>query len=393
MGYSSGSNVTDQLHMINFTGSIIPHAWNDTIRTEAGKPYALAQRILSDIVYWYRPVVDVDEQGNEVLRKKYKYDMIYFSYRQMEDTYGCARSSLQRALSHLEKIGVIKKHFRKINENGYVQNNVLFIELIPSVLIGLTYPKTKSNDLDYEPMIAKDKKNVKENPENLKKENLPEELNKTEIEEKAENSDNSEVWSKMTTHTENTSENTSNIYNIYPSINNKSLTEDGSDGLEAYTLQEIEEQLDFAKLYAYAEKNPEKVGKQDVDSLLYILYDLFNTRKPIKVAGEEKPSQVVISKISKLSWRHLCYAICQYKSQKTRIKHQTAYMVTVLYKALEQMHNDQLNQLSLETADGSESKSVQKKPSKNNFHNFPERDYTREQTKDLERILRGYAKE
>ncbi|CDD35049.1 phage protein [Roseburia sp. CAG:309] len=197
----------------------------------------------------------------------------------------------------------------------------------------------------------------------------------------------------MTTHTENTSENTSNIYNIYPSINNKSLTEDGSDGLEAYTLQEIEEQLDFSKLYAYAEKNPEKVGKQDVDSLLYILYDLFNTRKPIKVAGEEKPSQVVISKISKLSWRHLCYAICQYKSQKTRIKHQTAYMVTVLYKALEQMHNDQLNQLSLETADGSESKPVQKKPSKNNFHNFPERDYTRKQTKDLERILRGYAKE
>ena len=146
-------------------------------------------------------------------------------------------------------------------------------------------------------------------------------------------------------------------------------------------------------MYAYAEKNPEKVGKQDVDSLLYILYDLFNTRKPIKVAGEEKPSQVVISKISKLSWKHLCYAICQYKSQKTRIKHQTAYMVTVLYKALEQMHNDQLNQLSLETADGSESKPVQKKPSKNNFHNFPERDYTREQTKDLERILRGYAKE
>ena len=416
MGYSSGSTVTDQLHMINFTGSIIPHAWNDTIRTEAGKPYALAQRILSDIVYWYRPVVDVDEQGNEVLRKKYKYDMIYFSYRQMEDTYGCARSSLQRALSHLEKIGVIKKHFRKINEKGYVQNNVLFIELIPSVLIGLTYPKTKSNDLDYEPMIAKDKKNVKENPENLKKENLPEEPNKTEIEEKTENSDDSEVWSKMnrpygqkrpdpmvkneqtlwskmTTHTENTSENTSNIYNIYPSINNKSLTDAGSDGLETYTLQEIEEQLDFAKLYAYAEKNPEKVGKQDVDSLLYILYDLFNTRKPIKVAGEEKPSQVVISKISKLSWKHLCYAICQYKSQKTRIKHQTAYMVTVLYKALEQMHNDQLNQLSLETADGSESKPVQKKQPKNNFHNFPERDYTREQTKDLERILRGYAKE
>ena len=63
-----------------------------------------------------------------------------------------------------------------------------------------------------------------------------------------------------------------------------------------------------------------------------------------------------------------------------------------LYKALEQMHNDQLNQLSLETADGSESKPVQKKQPKNNFHNFPERDYTREQTKDLERILRGYAK-
>ena len=164
MGYSSGSTVTDQLHMINFTGSIIPHAWNDTIRTEAGKPYALAQRILSDIVYWYRPVVDVDEQGNEVLRKKYKYDMIYLCYRDMEDLYGCARSTIQRALVHLEKIGVIKKHFRKINENGYVQNNVLFIELIPSVLIGLTYPKTKSNDLDYEPIIAKDKKNVKENP-------------------------------------------------------------------------------------------------------------------------------------------------------------------------------------------------------------------------------------
>lgn len=411
MGYSSGSTVTDQLHMINFTGSIIPHAWNDTIRTEAGKPYALAQRILSDIVYWYRPVVDVDEQGNEVLKKKYKYDMIYFSYRQMEDTYGCARSSLQRALSHLEKLGVIKKHFRKINENGYTQNNVLFIELIPSVLICLTYPKTKSNDFGYEPMIAKDKENVKENPEILKKENHPEENDVTKAVSNNEKSEGSEVWSKMTgpygqkrpdpmvkneqtlwskmtTHTKNTTESTSNIYNIYPSINNKSLTEDGLDGLEAYTLQEIEEQLDFAKLYAFAEKNPEKVGKQDVDSLLYILYDLFNTRKPIKVAGEEKPSQVVISKISKLSWKHLCYAICQYKSQKTRIKHQTAYMVTVLYKALEQMHNDQLNQISVEKVAQSEpqTKTKQKK-SKNGFNDFPQREHTKEQMNDFEKML------
>lgn len=42
-------------------GNMTPQIWYKTITKKTGKPYLLAITLLSDIVYWYKPIVVRDE--------------------------------------------------------------------------------------------------------------------------------------------------------------------------------------------------------------------------------------------------------------------------------------------------------------------------------------------
>ena len=82
-----------------------------------------------------------------------------------------------------------------------------------------------------------------------------------------------------------------------------------------------------------------------------ILYTAMNTTKPtIRIAGEDKPTMVVLSKLMKLHKESIMYAIEMFSKQTERIKNPTAYMLTILYNAPEQFNLDIQNRVSHDMA-------------------------------------------
>ena len=59
--------ILDAMAEIHITGNITPSIWYKTILRDNGKPYLLAIAILSDIVYWYRPMEMRDERTGGII--------------------------------------------------------------------------------------------------------------------------------------------------------------------------------------------------------------------------------------------------------------------------------------------------------------------------------------
>ena len=77
-----------------------------------------------------------------------------------------------------------------------------------------------------------------------------------------------------------------------------------------------------------------------------ILYDALNCNKPtIRVSGEDKPTMVVIGRLMRLNYETIIYVIDKYAEQTIKINNHDAYLLTMLYKAEEQMYLDITNQV------------------------------------------------
>lgn len=141
--YSTGNQTVDQLGKLEITGNVIPSAWYRTICRETGKPYLNAIVILSDIVYWYRPMEIRDEGSGRTIgyRKRFKSDLLQRSYQQIADQFGITKRDATNAVIALEKLGVVKRVFRTMELNGQTVPNVLFLALDAGVLEHLTFPE------------------------------------------------------------------------------------------------------------------------------------------------------------------------------------------------------------------------------------------------------------
>ncbi len=141
--YSTGNPIVDEVGTMNFTGNVIPMIWFKTIRYPNGAPNNNAIHILADIVYWYRPKEERDEESGQLvgIKKKFRDDYLQRSYDQMADTFGLSKKQATEAVKILEKMGIIKRIFKTIQVRGQVLNNVLFIELIPKRLYEVTFPE------------------------------------------------------------------------------------------------------------------------------------------------------------------------------------------------------------------------------------------------------------
>lgn len=81
--------------------------------------------------------------------------------------------------------------------------------------------------------------------------------------------------------------------------------------------------------------------QRDIDSVMDILYTAMNTTKStIRIAGEDKPTMVVIGKLMKLNKDSILYVIEKFSRQTERIKNPLSYMLTMLYNAPEQFNLD-----------------------------------------------------
>lgn len=125
-----------------------------------------------------------------------------------------------------------------------------------------------------------------------------------------------------------------NLYNY--------ITDDAkSQELERYTIDQIRQIFDYDILV-----NDKPLWQKDIDSVFSILHTALNTTKEtIRVGGEDKPTMIVIGKLMKLDYSEIMYCIEKYSEQTERIKNPTAYMLTLLYNAKEQMNLDISNQV------------------------------------------------
>ena len=107
-----------------------------------------------------------------------------------------------------------------------------------------------------------------------------------------------------------------------------------SQGLEQYTLEQIHHLIDYEDII---NKNTGK--REKIDSVVNILYTYLNTNKEkLRINGMDMPAKVVISRLTKLSGEDVMYAIEKYEEQAEakEIRNTTGYIMTILYKTLEQ---------------------------------------------------------
>ena len=129
-----------EIGKISINGNIIPPLWFKTITFESGKPDTNSILILSDILYWYRPTEVRDERtGNTIgYKKKFQEDLLRRSYADFEVQFGLSKKQCQECLRRLENLGAIKRIFRTLHSRAGRLNNVMYIDLVPTVIQKLT---------------------------------------------------------------------------------------------------------------------------------------------------------------------------------------------------------------------------------------------------------------
>lgn len=314
--YSTGNPIVDEVGTMNFTGNVIPMVWFKTIRYPNGAPNNNAIHILADIVYWYRPKEERDEESGQLvgMKKKFRDDYLQRSYHQMADTFGLSKKQATEAVKALEKMGIIKRIFKTIQVRGQILNNVLFIELIPQRLYEVTFPKEIEENTLSPP---------KEIPLSVEGERG--------ILEKREGTTSkvTGISLKGETNTKNTIENSiENTNKDYLSINQGEADTDQMDMIEIYT-QIVKENIDYEIL-----KADMKYQYELLDELIEIIVDVVAVhRKSIRIGGADYPYELVKGKFLKLDSGHIRYVLDSMEKTTTHIANIKAYLLTALYNA------------------------------------------------------------
>ncbi len=124
--------------------------------------------------------------------------------------------------------------------------------------------------------------------------------------------------------------------------NNSTNTRKNQEGVaERYTLDYLKEKLHYADML-----ERDAYDKEIIDTFFHYLYGAMNTTKPtIRVNGEDKPKEVVVSELSKLEYFDFLYAVKKYKENTSKVNNQGAYITTLLYNAKSQNNADITNQV------------------------------------------------
>lgn len=99
--------------------------------------------------------------------------------------------------------------------------------------------------------------------------------------------------------------------------------------------EQIMANVDYDYLVGYTE-----VDRGRLDELVGLMLDTMCSTKPtIRVAGEELPTEVVRSRLLKLTGAHLLYVLDRINENTTEVRHVKQYLLTALYNAPLTMDN------------------------------------------------------
>lgn len=326
---TSGNPTVDAMAEIHITGNITPSIWYKTILRDNGKPYLLAIAILSDIVYWYRPMEMRDERTGGIIgwKKKFKADILQKSYRQYAELFGESLRSVEAAMKYLQSLGVITRVPRNIQaEDGSINYNVTFLKLNVEVLYNLTYPSEDQvqNFVGGTAKICTTP--CDETGEGVQK-NVPGITKKcTGVpREKVEG-----TTEFCTTNTENTTKNTTEN-----SINQSREQEERMIDVRAAYEEIIKENIEYEyliKQYSFR--------KDEIDELVTLMTDTVSYKcETLRIGKKDVPYQDVKSRFLKLTRGHIEYVLDALGENCTKIKDSYSYNMTTLFNAPATMSN------------------------------------------------------
>lgn len=378
---TSGNQTVDTMGMINISGNVTPQIWYSTITRPNGKPYLLAITLLSDIVYWYRPVEERDEQSGKVIgwKKRFSGQMLQKTYQQYADLYGESKRSIKAALDRLEELGVIRKEFRDVKyENGMEAYNLMFIALNADVLYRLTYPEAQNTSdtarTDGDVIDGK-KAEAPRDKEKTELNTYPEEYDgeAPEADETFMESDTIPPTKfcttpyKITHHplqnnvppptkfcttplqnnvppptkfckgTKNTTENTNIDNQSINQGNNNILILNGTDemdGMENYA-QIVKKNIEYETLIH--DRPNQRIM---IDEIVELMVEAISVkRQTVRINGADYPHQLVKKKLLWLKYQHICYVLECLGKNTSKVANIRAYLLTVLFNASSTIDN------------------------------------------------------
>lgn len=122
----------------------------------------------------------------------------------------------------------------------------------------------------------------------------------------------------------------------FPSLPHKGkpIQESGMERRETYR-EQIMTNVDYDYLVGYT-----KVDRGRLDEIVGLMLDTVCSTKPtLRVAGEELPTEVVRSRLLKLTGAHLLYVLDRIRENTTDVRHVKPYLLTALYNAPLTMDN------------------------------------------------------
>lgn len=136
----SGSRIVDEISQMGI--SSIPETWYRNIR-RGNSPHGLAILVLWDLLYWYKWSEIRDEGTGLVVgyRRKFRADLLQRSYTAIAEKFGVSKRQATEIIIFLEKLGVLRRVFRTLKTQDLTVGNVLFIELVPSRIREISFPK------------------------------------------------------------------------------------------------------------------------------------------------------------------------------------------------------------------------------------------------------------
>lgn len=144
---NTGHSVVDSIGRMHISGTVIPFHWFQQLTFSNGKPHIPAILILADVLYWYRPTVERDEDTGAItkVKKKFAKDMMHRSYKAFAEQFGISKRQAKEACDYLFDKGLIKREFRSVLAKGQMNNNVMFIEPCPDKVSEITFTLLHSN--------------------------------------------------------------------------------------------------------------------------------------------------------------------------------------------------------------------------------------------------------
>ena len=269
----------------------------------------------SDLLNYYEKMVFIALKkfaDNDTMRA-------FPSLKTIQKMTGISLSQVRRSIDHMKEIGVIAIEHRTDKEKGNQSNLYTLFDYAEIWNVGSSEDiATVIDDVSEMKLVAE----LKARGYKVTKEKEPEstEPTKEQLNQALE-------------------------LNQYDMVNT-TINSERSQDIERYSLEQIKTYYDYDVM---VQDNPSM--KEEVDNVMQILKDALNTTKPtIRISGEDKPSMVVVAKLMKLTYSGIVYVIEKYKEQTNRINNPNSYILTMLYKAEEQMNLDIINQVQHDMA-------------------------------------------